>query len=152
MEFISKAMFDEQPRHAPESAKDKEMRIATAEANKNKVSSPSKQSAGTKMRPDFCAEELTMMQESELKRIFSLVNRNSPSGCVSRSEFELLLLTLLGFELPAHGVEGCLRELRTLSSKTGINVRGDGSIPFELFLLWWTTGDSAYLENNGAKK
>ena len=93
------------------------------------------------------------MQTDELRRIFNLVNRKSPSNAVSRQEFELLLLTLLGFELTAHAIEACLKEVRAQGQRMDVNV-GNGatlSVPFDVFLSWWTTTKSPYLENRSKK-
>lgn len=146
MTFINQAMFDQTISHKPgvEEARREVQRIkgeSIPGTPKNPINNE---------RPDFDDEELRAMQEAELKRIFTLVNRQNPSDCVSKSEFELLLLTLLGFELSAHAVEGCIGELNVLAKKSGVRLgtnAKDISIPFNLFLSWWTTSNSPFLQN-----
>lgn len=143
MEFISKAMFDEQVSHKPEAARDSARSSNPVSPNKPKAS---------KIRPDFDDVELQVMQEEELRRIFNLTTRNNPSNCCSRSEFDLLLMTLLGYEVTAHAAEGCVKELKALGLKSGMDIGArDISIPFDLFLRWWTTTNSPYLEKRSKK-
>jgi hypothetical protein len=130
---------------------------AKKERDKSKLSHPGTPKSGPmeNERPDFDDAELRSMQESELRRIFSLVSRNNPSECVSKSEFELLLLTLLGFELSAHSVEGCISELCMLAKSTGVRMVPTGrdtAIPFQLFLNWWTTTNSIHLLSRTGRK
>ena len=149
MEFINKAMFDEAISHKPgeEEAKKEQRKLRSMPGTPlNPVND---------VRPDFDDEELRGMQEAELRRIFSLVNRNNGSGCVSKSEFELLLMTLLGFELNAHAVEGCIGELNALARKMGVRMGAsvaEVSIRFELFLNWWTTTNSSFLQSRSNRK
>ena len=145
MEFISKAMFED-PRA---NGRQREPPVSPHRTKTKPQSSAE--------RPDFDDTELRNMQEAELRRVFNLVNRNSPTESVSLPELQLLLLTLLGYELPAKDVEGCVDELRSLAQRTGQRPIGpigssDISVPFDLFLHWWTNGNSSYLQSKPLRK
>eukprot|EP01038_Epipyxis_sp_PR26KG_P005600 gene5600-7729_t len=78
--------------------------------------------------PDLAANELKLLQEAELKKIFNKVDRDR-RGAINKDDLELLLMAL-GHTLSARDVDACVQD---------IGVSGEGNISFELFFDWWTS-------------
>ena len=66
---------------------------------------------------------------------------------ITCEEFELLMLSLLGFELSAHAVDGCLKEIGSL-----LNSKNVQSIPFDVFLKWYISTPSAHLNSVNSRR
>lgn len=78
--------------------------------------------------PDMDEAMVKQLQEAELRSVFNKVDRQK-TGALNRDDFELLLMAL-GHHLTEHEVDACFQDL-------GLNVN-NGTLPFELFLEWWT--------------
>ena len=79
------------------------------------------------------------MQEAELKRVFTLVNKGK-GDTITKAEFELLLMAM-GFNLSPGPIEGCLGEIFSFCP----SLCSDDQISFPAFATWWMDKDSMYL-------
>jgi len=84
--------------------------------------------------PDFEEAELKRLQEQELKRLFTKVDR-AKEGRINVADFELLLMSI-GYHTTAKELNNCLKDL---------GVSDGGLISFDLFFDWWTSDVGACL-------
>ena len=79
--------------------------------------------------PPFVRPQLTLLQESEIRRVFAKVDRDNRGHLATKDEFELTVLAL--------GYNASAPELDDHYQTALASASADGRLTFDVFYAWW---------------